>query len=180
MKNLIVIEGNSALNIINHPILKNKTPLCQINNLKISLFDLAKHETVVVVSEEKDLNYFASATFLLQKWIEVADNVVGLALTPKAEFKGIKTIESCFMRGINSKFEDIKPLEVPNFITGVLAGVATYRKYKDLPYSCYVHYHENYDIITIKEILNFLKKLGLPCDDTAKIRSLNYESNLYS
>lgn len=180
LKNLVVLEGVNVRQLINVPVLKNKSPLCQIDSLKISLFDLPEHETVLITSEEKDLNYFTTATGLLQKWIELAENVIGFTILPKAEFKGLKSVDPCFMRAINSKFVDVKPLEPPNFITGLVAGVASYRKFKNMPFSCYIFYQENFDMITIKEILMFMEKLELPYDENARIRSLNQESNLYS
>lgn len=177
IKNLVIIEGNKALNLINVPVLNKVAPICQIESLNISIYELP--DTTVIVSEEKDLNYFASATVLLEKWITAAENITGISFQSKTEYKGKKTSEVCFFRGINSKSPEIPALEAPNFITGLVAGICSFRKFKKSQFSSYVFYTETFDVITIRKLLEFLKRLGLSYNEKAEIRSLNQQSNLY-
>lgn len=180
IKNLYVVEGNKALNIINQPVLKKKSPICQVDHLNISIYKLAE-DSYLILSEEKDLNYFASATQLLDKWISAAENVIALSIQSKFEFKGPKTEEVCFFRAVNSKLPEVEELEVPNFVTGLSGGICSYRKFKkQSEFSCYVFYTETFDAIAIKKFLGVAAELGLPYDQSVQIRSLNQQNgNLY-
>lgn len=135
--------------------------------------------TVVCVVEEKDLNYFATITELLEPWIHAAETCSIVSLQSSSELKSEELPESCTIRGINSKFSDIAPLEAPNFITGVGAGVGTSRKMNSLSFSCYVIYIDLYDVFAIRAILSILKRLELPVDDSVVVKPLHHKSDLY-
>ena len=181
LSTLVVIDGLNALNIINLPILKKKAPICELDGAKISIYDFPELDLAICVSEEKDLNLFSVSTDLIQNWLDKADKVIGISIQSKSEFKGVDrdSMDACFTRALRSSLKDVKPLEEPNFITGVVAGASTYRNFKNLPFSCYIFYVEIFDVLSIKFILNFLKRLDLPYDDKVTIRALHQKSDLY-
>lgn len=179
IQHLIVIDGLNALNVINPSILKQKPPFAKLDGHKVELFQIEKFTICVV--EEKDLNYFATITELLQPWIKAAENCTIISLQSTSEYKAEETPESCIVRSINStpKFSDIAALEAPNFITGVGAGVGTFRQSLDLPFSCYIVYIDLFDVFSIRSVLNILKRLQLPYDESVPLKPLHHKSDLY-
>jgi hypothetical protein len=175
---LVVVEGLNAINVIRPSILKKSPPVANLKNHKVEIFTIG--EFTICVAEEKDLNYFATISELLEPWIKAADNCIIMSLQSITEYRASQQQpESCFIRSLNSQFSDILPLEVPNFITGVSAGVATLRKIHDLKFSCYITYIDIYDVFAIRTVLDLLKRTGLPHDDTIPLKPLNHKSNLY-
>lgn len=177
IKNLIIIEGTNALNVVQPSVLKKMTPVARIDGHKVEIFQL-ENLTVCIV-EEKDLNYFATITELLETWITVAENCTIVSLQSFSEYKAEEIPESCFVRAINSQFNDIRSLEVPNFITGVGAGVGTFRKISELTFSCYIVYIDLFDVFSIRIVLNLLKRLELPYDESVTLKPLHHKSDLY-
>lgn len=177
VQNFIVIEGTNALNVINPSILKNKSPIAKLDGHKVEIFKVG--DFTICTVEEKDLNYFATITELLEPWISAADTCTIVSLHSISEYKAEHCPESCFVRSINSKLGAYPPLEVPNFITGVGAGVGTSRKLSDRPFSCFVVYVDIYDVFSIRTILNLLKHLELPCDENVAVKALHQKSDLY-
>lgn len=176
IQNFALIEGNNAMNVVNPVILKNLSPIAKLAGHKVEIFQ--KDNFIICIAEEKDLNYFATITELLEPWIQAAENCTIVSLQSISEYKIDEVPESCIIRSING-FADVPPLEVPNFITGVSAGVGTMRKLKDLPFSCFIVYVDIYDVFTIKTVVNLLKRLQLPVDDTVAIKPLHQKSDLY-
>ena len=161
-----------------HPsVLKKTAPIARLEGHKVEIFEL-KNSTVCVV-EEKDLNYFATITELLEPWIKASENCTIVSLQSSSDYKGEDIPESFFIRSLNSQFKDVQALEAPNFITGVGAGVGTFRKINNLPFSCYVVYIDLYDVFSIKAVLNLLKRLELPHDESVTIKPLHHKSDLY-
>ncbi|CAO1405874.1 unnamed protein product [Diamesa serratosioi] len=179
LKNFVIVEGVNALNIINCPILNSKSSIVEILNHKVSLYEFSEQKLIICVAEEKDLNYFGVITELLKPWIEIAENVNCISIQSLSEYKHKDQQEGCLIRGIKSNLKDVPELEVPNFITGLSAGIASYRKFKSLSYSVYVAYVDIFDIFSVKAILDLLKKLKLPYNENVKIRALHQKSDLY-
>lgn len=173
----MVIEGNNALNVVNPSLLKKMSPAATLDGHKVELFQL-QNFTVCVV-EEKDLNYFATIIELLEPWIKSAVNCTIVSLQSLSEYKANDVEESCVVRSINAKLSDIPPLETPNFITGASAGVGTFRKLHNLSFSCYVVYIDLLDVLAIKTVLDLLKRLQLPIDETVALKPLHHKSDLY-
>lgn len=89
----------------------------------------------------------------------------------------------CYLRGLNcgSEFNDIKRLEAPNLITGVVAGVTTWRAFKKLsPVNNFVAFMESpqFDSYSTKPLIALLQRLSIPCVSEFKGRFRD-ESNLY-
>ena len=179
VKNFVVVEGINALNIINCPILNSKSSIVEILNHKVSLYEFPEQKLIICVAEEKDLNYFSVITELLKPWIEIAENVNCVSIQSLSEYKHKDQQEGCLIRGIKSNLKDVPALEVPNFITGLSAGIASYRKFKNLSYSVYIAYVDIFDIFSVKAILELLKKLELPYNENVKVRALHQKSDLY-
>lgn len=177
VKHFVIIEGHNAMNVLKQSILI-ASPIAQLPNHKVEVFLVG--EFVICVCEEKNLNYFATITELLEPWTKAAENCTIVSLQSLTEFKTDTAPESGLIRAINSKFSDIPALETPNFITGAGAGVGTMRKINNMPFSVYIAYIEIYDITAVKTILGLLTRLGLPSNEGALLRPLHYTGDLYS
>lgn len=177
IQNFIVIEGNNALNLVHPSLLKKTSPLAKLDGHKVEIFQI--NDFTICIVEEKDLNYFATITELLEPWIKAAENCSIVSLQSLSEYKAEDVEETCIIRSISSKFSDIPPLEVPNFITGTSAGIGTFRQLHNLPFSCFIVYIDLFDVFSIKVVLNLLKRLQLPVDESITLRPLHHKSDLY-
>lgn len=177
IKNFVIIDGNNAMNVVYPSILKKTSPIAKLDGHKVEIFQIESFTICVV--EEKDLNYFATITELLKPWIESAENCSIISLQSTSEYKAEEVPESCIVRSINSQFKDIQALEAPNFITGVAAGVGTFRKLSNLPFACYIIYIDLYDVFSIRTVLNVLKRLQLVIDESVVLKALHHKSDLY-
>lgn len=179
-KNFIIVDGAKALDILQPSVLKKTTPVASLTGHKVEIFNIDHDLMILCVIEENNLNYFATITELLEPWIMKAEKCLMLSLQNISEYKSKNLPESCVIRSIGkSHLSDVINLEVPNFITGVAAGVGTYRKINELPFSCFVIYVDILDVVAIQTILGFLQRLGLKYDESAKIRPLHLKSDLY-
>lgn len=177
IKNFIIIDGNNAFNVVYPSIIKKTSPYAKLAGHKVEIFQIDNFTVCVV--EEKDLNYFATITELLKPWIESAENCSIISLQSISEYKADEVPESCIVRAINSQLKDIQALQAPNFITGVGAGVGTWRNLNNLPFSCYIAYIDIYDVFSIRTVLNILKRLNLPHDESVVLKALHHKSDLY-
>jgi len=177
VEHFVIVEGTKAVDVINPSLLKNSAPIAEVAQHKVSIYELPGF--TLCVSEEKDLNYFASITDLLKPWLDKAKLCSIISMQSISEYKTDADLDYCTIRSINSQFKDIPKLEVPNFITGVSAGVGTLRKVLELPFSCYVVYVDLLDVFTIKGVLNLLKRIGLVGDESVTVKGLHHKSDLY-
>lgn len=179
LKKFIVIEGTGMTDFLKAALLKDKPVICELQeSTKIYYFPEA--EICICTSTEKDLNSFGMITEKLNPWISVAEDVIGLTIQPQVFFKGDVIETECLFRGINSNLESVKELEEPNIVTGVCAGVVSWRKFKNLSSSCYIIYMRSpiFDSISAEPILKLLKHLGIPCDNSYSCR-YEPDSSLY-
>uniref|UniRef100_A0A6B2EAJ8 Proteasome assembly chaperone 1 n=1 Tax=Phlebotomus kandelakii TaxID=1109342 RepID=A0A6B2EAJ8_9DIPT len=183
VKTCLVIEGHKVEELTKLLLLKSLNPIAKLKSGKVSLFYLPDMEVVLCVSEEKNLNNYGPITELLKPFIEKTPEVVSISIQPSSLHRGPKEGDSdkvSFVRGIDSALPDILPLQEPNFITGVAAGVASWRKFKDLQTPCYVIYVESlrFDSETIEPLVRILEKLGIHCS-SGNINIKTSDSNLY-
>lgn len=177
IQNFFIIEGTNALNVVNPSILKNASPIAKLDGHKVEIFKL--EDATVCIVEEKDLNYFATITELLEPWIKAAKNCTIVSLQSLSDYKSEDIPETCIIRSLNSQLKEFATLEAPNFITGAGAGIGTLRKIHDLPFSCYIVYVDLFDVIAIRTILKLLKRLDLPFDESVPLKPLHHKSDLY-
>lgn len=177
IQNFIVIEGNNAMNLVSPSILKKTSPMAKLEGHKVEVFNLPN--VTICVVEEKNLNYFATITELLEPWIKIAEHCTIVSLQSTSEFKSDEVMETCIVRSIKSSLADVPALEAPNFITGVVAGVGTFRQLNDLPFACFVVYIDLFDVFAIRTVLNLLKRLQLPVDESVGLKALHHKSDLY-
>ncbi|XP_055716645.1 uncharacterized protein LOC129810299 [Phlebotomus papatasi] len=184
VKSCIVIEGDKVEELMKLLILNEAKPIARLKSGKVSLFHLPDVGSIICVSEEKTLNYFAAITELMKPFIEKTPQVVCISIQPSSLHKGPKEGDSdkvSFIRGLDSPFPEIVALKEPNFITGVCAGVASWRKFNDLSTSCYVVYVETlrFDSQTIEPLIRILQKIGVRCNENSYINIKATDSNLY-
>ena len=125
------------------------------------------------------MNYFATIAEFLEPWVKIAQSCDVLSIQSMSDYKAEESPEACIVRGLNSSLTDIPVLEVPNFISGAGAGVATFRKLLSLPFSCYIFYIDLLDILAIRTVLNVLKRLEVPVDESIPLKPLHHKSDLY-
>lgn len=178
VNHFILIEGVNAHKLLKDTVLRDKNiqHICSIRNVKLYEMDKA---TILCVAEEHDLNYFATITDLIEKWIKGAKEVSLVSLQRLSDFKSDVLPDDCIVRAVNSKFDDIENLNAPNFITGLAAGISTKRLIFDSTFSCYAVYVDLFDEISIKRILGLLKRLDLTYDETINIKAMHQKSYLY-
>lgn len=183
VKLLLILEGQGISAFVGTAVLKGKSPICQLNSGSTSIYSVPEKDLLVCVSEEKDLNSFGKITDKLAPWLEMAEEVVGVAFQPSVMHKGTtadETEEVCFIRSINGRLSQFKALEAPNVITGLCGGALSYRKFKDQEGSAYVCYLDScvLDSVSAKPILRLLKSLSVDCDDSYQMKFKSI-SNLY-
>ncbi|GAB0099251.1 Proteasome assembly chaperone 1 [Sergentomyia squamirostris] len=184
LKSFIVVEGQKAEELMKLLVLGDVKPFLSLKTGYVSLYHLPETKTMICTSEEKNLNYYGPITEVLSRFIDKTPEVVGISIQPSSLHKGQKDGDSdkvSFIRGLNSPFSEIYPLKEPNFITGVSAGVASWRKFHDLTCFCFAVYVEalRFDSQTIEPLVGILKKFGVQCKEGQNINIKAAESNLY-
>lgn len=179
----LIVEGFCVLDFMNSILLKNHSPVCHLSIGQATIYHLPESKIAVCLTDEKDLNYFAPMTSAMEPWIKAAKNVYGITFQSSSTYKGeeiTETVNGCFVRGVNSKFESVKELEVPNIITGLSAGIVSYCKFHKLEASAFIVYMEApiFDSYTTKPIIKLLKNMKVPCDDFYSLKQKS-ESGLY-
>lgn len=180
---LLIIEGFGILDFLNSVLLKNHSPVCHLNIGQATMYHLPDTKIAVCLTDEKDLNYFAPMTSAMEPFIKAAKKVYGITFNSSSTYKGeeiTETVDGCLIRGVNSKFESVRELEVPNIITGITAGIVSYCKFHKQEASAFIVYMETpiFDSITTKPIIKLLKCMNVPCNDSYLLKQTS-ESGLY-
>ncbi|XP_037948622.1 uncharacterized protein LOC119680060 [Teleopsis dalmanni] len=165
----LIVEGLDAVKLIESVLLDTTEKICSIPTVesKSWLYKL-KEKNILVAALEKDLTNSGEITELLLPYAQKAQQVVTLTITNKIYYKsedlGDISKESSLL-GINSKLQGIEELQPPNFITGVVAGIASWCSNKSLAVSSYVAYtHKGkVDVVSVEPIAKLLQQLGLSC-----------------
>ncbi|XP_050071995.1 uncharacterized protein LOC126559865 [Anopheles maculipalpis] len=183
----VIIEGQKVFSFIGKVLLDGQCkPICQLSCGTVSMFHLPAEKLLLCVSEELDPNLFGQITHRLSAWLDAAETVSSISLQPAVLYKGLTEQEQekvCFIKALtaNRILDDIGLLEAPNVITGVAAGVASYRKFgrkkEAAVYGCYLD-SVILDSVSSEPILRLLKALGVPCADRYELK-FKTSSNLY-
>lgn len=181
----VVFEGQGITSFLNETILKNTMPVCQLVKGNASIYHLP-NDITICVSEEKDLNLFSAITEKLEKWIKIANRVIGITFQPQVVYKGMNNKDAAkisFIKTLSTDTneDEYEVLGVPNIVSGVVAGAVTWRKYNNLSATCYAIFLESlvFDSLSTQPIINLLKKLAIPCNDKFEFSKINTKSNLY-
>lgn len=182
---VVIFEGENIDEFVNAAVLKGQTPICKLKAGICSVYDLPASNVLVIVSQEKNLNKFSLITALLEPFIAPATEIVTLTIQFAATHKKDRDSSDdpvCYLRSLNgSDGLGIKPLEAPNLITGVVAGVSTWRVFKkQSPPKNFVAFMEapQFDSYSTKPLIGLLQRLDIPCESQFKGR-FKTESNLY-
>lgn len=183
---VVIFEGEGIDEFANAAVLKGAVPICKAKSASCFVYDLPGTNVLVIVSLEKNLNKFSLLTALLEPFISKAERISTLTVQPAASHKRDQDNNSddpvCYLRSLNSKLAGIKPLESPNIITGVVAGVSTWRAFKKLsgPQS-FVAFMEapQYDSYSTKPLMALLNRLQIPCESEYRAKFRADSHNLY-
>lgn len=126
-----IIEGRQLFDFINSTILKNSTPLCQLENYKTAIYELPASKCVICLSEGNDIDRTAQITELLKPWIEKAKQTYAFSFQAAYSYNTTKEFDKrCFVRSICSrgnesetaKLDFVEGMEDCNMVYGVAAG----------------------------------------------------------
>lgn len=129
--NFYIFEGRQLSDFINQTVLKNLSPLCQLESFKTSVYRLPGGKNVVCLSEGNDIDRTAQITELLAPWLNAASQVTAFSFQAAYSYNTTKDFDKrCFVRSICSSQSDasysdlpfVKPMEDCNMIYGVCAG----------------------------------------------------------
>lgn len=131
-KHFYVVEGSQVLNFVQKTVLKKLTPMCQVDNYKLSVYQLDPMNVFsdyICVCEDNDLDQTARVTELLTPWLSKAEKVYLFPFQSAYTYNtDIKPIEGrCFIRtlanfGVDVESDDIEPMEDCNIVNGISAG----------------------------------------------------------
>uniref|UniRef100_A0A182VX70 Proteasome assembly chaperone 1 n=1 Tax=Anopheles minimus TaxID=112268 RepID=A0A182VX70_9DIPT len=182
----VIVEGQKVGSFVGKVLLNGQAkPICQLSCGTVSVFHLTTEKLLLCVSEELDPNLFGLITQRLSRWLDVAETVSTVSLQPAVLYKGLTEHEQekvCFIKALTGSrmLGDIGLLEAPNVITGVAAGVASYRKFVGKGAAVYGCYLDSVilDSVSSEPILRLLKALRVPCADRYELK-FKMSSNLY-
>lgn len=178
IENLYIVDGEGATIFMKNSMLNNTKPFCKVSNMNLNLYNI--QNSIVIVSEEMNLNNIGMGVEVVKPWLEISKNVVTLTLNFCTSYKGNSSeiSEETFIKGLNSRVEGIEVLEEPNFITGISAGAASWRLYNNLSFEMYAIYlcSSHLDSSTVRPILNLMECLKLPVQIYRT--NLNIEDNI--
>ena len=96
------------------------------NIRSVRLFKVPSTNDIICFCEETDISKSARITELLQPWIVNAENIVAFTIQSivyhNATVSEDETLARRYFRAINSQIGSIKPLEIPNLVTGLSGG----------------------------------------------------------
>lgn len=131
LDNFYIFEGRQLSDFINQTVLKNLSPLCQLENFKTSVYRLPGGKSVVCLSEGNDIDRTAQITELLAPWLNAASQVTAFSFQAAYSYNTTKDFDKrCFVRSVcgsqsDASFPDlpfVEPMEDCNMIYGVCAG----------------------------------------------------------
>lgn len=127
-KRLFIIEGHEILNFVQSTILKQLSPICQIDGYKTCVYKISATGDHICVSEDNDLDQSAKMTELLSPWLKNAEKTYLISFKSAYTYNTDQEFDKrCFIRTISNTipdvvFDGIAPMEDSNIVHGVSAG----------------------------------------------------------
>lgn len=127
-KRLFIVEGREIFNFVQSTILKQLSPMCQIDGYKTSVYRIPGTGDYMCVSEDNDLDQSANVTELLSPWLEKSEKTYLISFQSAYTYNTNQQFDKrCFIRtisntGIEADFDGISAMEDCNIIHGVSAG----------------------------------------------------------
>lgn len=161
-------------------LLNNNKPVCKLLNSKVTIYEFEK--STILLNNESNMNMSGICVEAIKPFIEKARNVIILSFYSQSQYRGnsVRRSDETFIKALNSRFESIANLEEPNFISGLGAGVATWRLFSNLSFEIYtIHLCSPIlDASTVQPILKLLENLNLPVDQNYSYSHIN-DNSLY-
>uniref|UniRef100_A0A1I8QB62 Proteasome assembly chaperone 1 n=1 Tax=Stomoxys calcitrans TaxID=35570 RepID=A0A1I8QB62_STOCA len=182
-KLMFVLEGPNIADFGQGTLLMNDSiKIATIPSKKSTLHFSPKKQMLIAIIDE-DLNTSGEICDLLLALCKPQE-VITLTIKPKVDYKSenIAAVreEITFLRSIEGELKDIAPLEAPNFIAGVAAGVCSWRSNENLKNQTYIAYTDNIalDPLAAKPIWKLLNDLNIECCSSYKPKKRD-DSHLY-
>ncbi|KAH8312372.1 hypothetical protein KR044_010455 [Drosophila immigrans] len=170
----VLVEGPQITEFCNASLLQQDAKqICSIPAKASSALHLNAAKGHLLATLEEDFNNSGEITELLLPYAEQAKNVLTITVKPKMDYKSEDISRYCdevaIVHSIGGPAGDksIRKLEAPNFISGVAAGVASWRQQMSLPYTSYVVYVDKLPIdgVTAAPLIKLLQQSGVQCSD---------------
>ncbi|KAH8358845.1 hypothetical protein KR093_002786 [Drosophila rubida] len=169
---LVLVEGPQITEFCNSSLLQDAKHICSIP-AKGSSLHLNPTKAHLVATLEEDFNNSGEVTELLLPYAQLAKKVLTITVKPKMDYKSEDINryrdEVAIVHSIGGTAADktISKLEAPNFISGVAAGVASWRQQMELPFNSYVVYVDKLPIdgVTAGPLIKLLQQSGVHCSD---------------
>ncbi|XP_060649067.1 uncharacterized protein LOC132786535 [Drosophila nasuta] len=168
----VLVEGPQITEFCNASLLQDAKNICSIP-AKSSSLHLNAAKAHLLATLEEDFNNSGEITELLLPYAQLAKKVLTITVKPKMEYKSEDINRYCnevaIVHSIGGPSGDktISQLEAPNFISGVAAGVASWRQQMQLPFNSYVVYVDKLPIdgVTAGPLIKLLQQSGVQCSD---------------
>lgn len=127
-RNLFIVEGQQIFDFVQTTVLKKLTPICQIDEHKVSVYKIAPTGDFICVSEDNDLDQSAQLTELLSPWLQKADQVFLFAFKSAYTYNTNEQFDKrCFIRTISNTtvektLDGMTAMEDCNILYGLSAG----------------------------------------------------------
>lgn len=129
VKNLFIFEFEKIVHFVQSTILKETSPLCQIDGGKTSVYKLQNSDDYIVICEDTSLEQTGPMTEMLLPWLEKAEIVYMFPVYKEGGYiHSEETDLRCFIRTVSNT--DVEKLIEPitaamedcNIIYGLSAG----------------------------------------------------------
>ncbi|KAJ8716681.1 hypothetical protein PYW07_003308 [Mythimna separata] len=181
----IILEGRYLYDCIRaHHQLEVVNASPEVN---LRLYRTRKMNNYVCMIRDYNLILSSEIVELLKKYIDVSTDVIAILTKPLVEYQVSELVTKDYViRSLaTSKQSSIgldinfPHLEQPNIITGVSAGVLSWREITDKPAVALVCYIEHPEELQIQELFNLLEKLKVIPHVEKTHRNNLLNSNLY-
>lgn len=127
-KHLFIVEGQQIFDFLQTTVLKKLSPICQIDEHKVSVYKMPETGDFICVSEDTDLDESSQITELLSPWLKKAAQTFVFAFKSAYTYNTSGQFDKrCFIRTISNttaadQFDGIAPMEDCNIVSGLSAG----------------------------------------------------------
>lgn len=125
-----IIEGRQLSDFINKAVLKNLSPICQLENYNTAIYVPPDTNYVICLTDCVDINISAQITELLKPLISLSKITISFSFKPAYSYYSNKNFDKrCFVRTLTNDQDSeqldldyVQPIEDSNIIFGVSAG----------------------------------------------------------
>lgn len=181
---VLLLEGSHVTDFGKKIFDLSNYPSACLTNAPVSVYHLIEKQLVVFLCDDVQLEFASRCAEMIAPWLLKASQVVTISVLSNAEHKASDNNDSdkpCFARSIRENSLGVRTLELPNLISGVSAGVATWLVCQKMtPANSLVFYVDKPKLDTMngQPIIDMIRKIGISCSPQYVPSMVDY-SNLY-